>query len=306
VRRNVKKNVDVLGLGCAALDDVIYVDSYPPPDSKARVQRRLRHFGGLTGNALTAAARLGARCAYSGCLGTDNLSAAVEQNFRHEGIDTSQAPRLPEAGVIHSIVVIGQDTGSRNVFYEVNGMVGAHPLLPADEVIREASVLFIDQYGMAGNLRALEKAHSFGVPVVADFEDEAVPHFVEVLAAVDHLILSEDFAFRITGEKKPAEAARALARNKHTTVIVTCGRNGCWCMSHEQGKRPRHHRAFPVRAANTNGCGDVFHGAYAFRLACGDPLEKRVRFASAAAAVKASQAEIPGLRAVKLMLRKNL
>jgi sulfofructose kinase len=306
VKRTVKKNIDVLGLGCAAVDDIIYVDSFPPPDSKARVRRRLRRFGGLTGNALRAAARLGARCAYAGCLGTDNLSAEVERNFRREGIDTSQAPHLPEAGVIHSTVVIGQDTGSRNVFYEVNGMVGAHPLLPADEVIREANVLFIDQYGMAGNLRALEKARSLAVPVVADFEDEAAPPFQEVLAAVDHLILAEDFAFRITGESEPAEAARALWRNRRATVIVTCGRNGCWCVSNKDGKRPRHYRTFPVRAANTNGCGDVFHGAYAFRLACGDSLEKRVRFASAAAAVKARQAELPSVRAVKLMLRKNL
>jgi sugar/nucleoside kinase (ribokinase family) len=306
VRRTVKKSIDVLGLGCAAVDDVIYVDSFPPPDSKARVQRRLRRFGGLTGNALTAAARLGGHCAYAGCLGPDILSVAVEQNFRHEGIDTSRAPRLPEAGVIHSIVIIGQDTGSRNVFYEVNGLVGAHPLWPADDVIREAGVLFIDQYGMDGNLRAMEIARSFGVPVVADFEDEAVPHFVEALASVDHLILSEEFAFRITGETKPAEAARALARNKRATVVVTCGRNGCWCLSHEQGKQPRHFGAFPVRAANTNGCGDVFHGAYAFRLACGDSLEKRLRFASAAAAVKARQTEIPRLPAVKLMLRKKL
>jgi len=305
VKQTVKKNIDVLGLGCAAVDDVIYVESFPPPDSKARVQRRLRRFGGLTGNALIAAARLGARCAYAGCLGKDTLSADVEQNFHREGIDTSHAPRLPEAGVIHSTVVIGQDTGSRNVFYEVIGMVGAHPLLPADEVIRQANVLFIDQYGMAGNLRALEKARSFAVPVVADFEDDAVPHFQEVLAAVDHLILSEDFAFRITGESKPAEAARALWQNKRAAVIVTCGRNGCWCVTSDAGKRPRHHGTFPVRAANTNGCGDVFHGAYAFRLACGDSLEKRIRFASAAAAVKAQQSEIPSLRAVKLMLRKN-
>ena len=305
MKRTVKKNIDVLGLGCAAVDDIIYVESFPAPDSKTRVQRRLRRFGGLTGNALIAAARLGARCAYAGCVGTDILSADVEQNFRREGIDTSHAPRLPDAGVIHSTVIIGQDTGSRNVFYEVHGMVGAHPLLPADEVIRETNVLFIDQYGMEGNLRALEKARSFAVPVVADFEDDAVPHFREVLAAVDHLILAEDFAFRITGEPKPAEAARALWHDKRAAVIVTCGRSGCWAVAKDAGNRPRHHGTFPVRAANTNGCGDVFHGAYAFRLACGDSLEKRIQFASAAAAVKARQSEIPSLRAVKLMLQKK-
>jgi sugar/nucleoside kinase (ribokinase family) len=297
--------MDVLGLGCATVDDVIYVESFPAPDSKARVQRHQRRYGGLTASALMAAARLGARCAYAGCLGTDDLSCLVEQNFRREGIDTSHAPRLAAARVIHSTVVIGQDTGSRNVFYEVNGVVGAHPLLPPAEVIRQARVLFIDQYGMPGNLRALEKARSFGVPVVADFEDEVAPHFRKVLEAVDHLILSQHFACRLTRRASPSEAALALWRRSRATVVVTCGRQGAWSVSNEASGKPRHHPAFAVRAANTNGCGDVFHGAYAYRLACGDSLENRLRFASAAAAVKAKQTEIPSLRAVKLMLRNS-
>jgi sulfofructose kinase len=300
-----KKTIDVLGLGCATVDDVLYVQSLPAADSKARVERRIRRCGGLTANALIAAARLGARCAYAGCLGTDDLSRHVAENFRREGIDLAHAPRLPESRVIHSIVVIGQDNGSRNVFYEVNGVVGAHPLLPADEVIGSAKVLFIDHYGMPGNLRALNTARSFGVPVVADLEEEAVACFQEVLEGVDHLILSEEFACRLTGEPKPAAAALALWRPGRATVIVTCGRNGCWSVARETGGKPRRHPAFAVRAANTNGCGDVFHGAYAFRLACGDPLEKRIRFASAAAALKARQSEIPALPAVESLLRQN-
>ena len=54
---------DVLGLGCVAVDDLLYVPSFPEPDSKMRVRRRERQGGGLTGNALVAAARLGGRCA---------------------------------------------------------------------------------------------------------------------------------------------------------------------------------------------------------------------------------------------------
>lgn len=51
---------DVLGLGCAAVDDLLYVASFPVPDSKTRVLRAERQCGGLTATALVAAARLGA------------------------------------------------------------------------------------------------------------------------------------------------------------------------------------------------------------------------------------------------------
>ena len=52
---------DVLGLGCTAIDDLLYVPAYPEPDSKMQFRRKERHCGGLTGTALVAAARLGSR-----------------------------------------------------------------------------------------------------------------------------------------------------------------------------------------------------------------------------------------------------
>ena len=54
------QRIDVLGLGCAAVDDLLYVDAYPAPDSKAPVRGRERHCGGLTFTALVAAARMDA------------------------------------------------------------------------------------------------------------------------------------------------------------------------------------------------------------------------------------------------------
>ena len=198
-----KKSIDVLGLGCAAVDDFVFVPSYPAADNKVRVEKWHRQCGGLTGNALVSAARLGAHCAFAGCLGTDELSDCVANNFLSEGVDVSNSPRFSEGGVVHSTIVVAQDTGSRNIFYEVRGVMGAHPSQPAESVIGDALVLFIDHYGMPGNLRAIKCARRFGVPVVADIEDDAVPLFEEVLYEVDHLILSEEFACPLTRKKRP-------------------------------------------------------------------------------------------------------
>jgi len=60
---------------------------------------------------------------------------------------------------------------------------------------------------------------------------------------------------------------------------------------------------------DTTGCGDVFHGAYAASLARRLPLGERLRFASAAAALKATrpggQAGIPDLQAVARFLEER-
>ena len=48
----------ILGLGCTAVDDLLYLDAYPAADTKAPVRDRQRHCGGLTLTALVAASRL--------------------------------------------------------------------------------------------------------------------------------------------------------------------------------------------------------------------------------------------------------
>jgi sulfofructose kinase len=305
MKRTRAESFDVLGLGVAAVDDVIYVPSYPAAETKVRVTRSVRRCGGLTAAALVAAARVGARCAYAACLGMDELSEHIASHFSSEGINLQHAPRLPEARVVHSIIIVGQDTGSRNIFFETGGLMGAHDTLPPEEVIRAAKVLFIDHYGMRGNLRAARIARAAGVPIVADFENETVPLFKEVLNLVDHVILSEGFALRLTRTATPAEAALALWRPGRAAVIVTSGPAGCWSVSAEHDAGAQHHPAFAVEAADSTGCGDIFHGAYATRLARGDDLQQRVRFASAAAALKARDAETPSLAAVERFLREN-
>jgi sulfofructose kinase len=296
------KRFDLLGLGCAAVDDLIYVPTFPAPDRKLRVEKSLRRCGGLTGAALAAAARLGAHCAYAGCLGTDEYSRHVAENFTREGVDISHSPRLAEARVVHSTIVVGQDSGSRNVFFEDQGMIGAHDSLPPIKVIRAAKVLFIDHLGMRGNLRAVRAARAAGVGVVADLENDSHPLFRKVLDLVDHLILSEEFALRISKALDAPRAALGLWHPRRAVVIVTCGAKGCWSVSVETGQDPRHHPAFVVRAVDTTGCGDVFHGAYAASLARGDALETRIRFASASAALNARQGEIPRLAQVRKFL----
>jgi len=298
-----EKLFDVLGLGVVAVDDLLYVSSFPASDTKVRATRGPRRCGGLTGAALVAAARLGARSAYAGCLGTDEHSQHVASNFTTEGVDISHAPRLPAATVVHSTIIVAGDSGSRNVFFEDQGLIGAHDTLPSDEIIRASQVLFIDHKGMKGNLRAARVARAAGVAVVADFEIDADPLFREVLSLVNHLVLSEEFACLITKESNAADAALRLWQSNREVVIVTSGANGCWSVSPENDAKPVHHPAFSVSATDTVGCGDVFHGAYSASLASGAALQERIRFASAAAAINASRAEIPRLGAVREFLQ---
>ena len=90
---SLTKSWDIFGLGSVAADDLLYVSSFPAVDTKARVLKRERQCGGLTGTALVTVGRLGARCAFAGLLGFDELSQIIEENFLREGVEVSFAPR---------------------------------------------------------------------------------------------------------------------------------------------------------------------------------------------------------------------
>jgi sulfofructose kinase len=302
-----KKLFDVLGLGCAAVDDLLYVPAYPAADSKVRIRRHERHCGGLTATALVAASRLGARCGYAGSLGNDDLSRFVEEQFHREGIDLAHLCRRADVRPVHSVIVVDESSRTRTIFFDADNANGALPDWPPEEVIRAAKVLFIDPYRVDGMIRASQIARDAGVPVVADFESiHAEPRFAELVALADHVIVSFDFAQAWTGCKRPDEAAAAMWNDEREAVVVTCGVQGCWYL--EPGKA-RHQPAYRVETVDTTGCGDVFHGAYAAGLAEGLDLPSRVRLASATAALKAQQrggqAGIPKRAVVEAFLKQR-
>src|SRR5438094_7047577 len=99
---------DILGLGCVAVDDLLYIDSYPVPDAKVAIHRHDRQCGGLAATALVAASRLGSTCAYAGTLGDDELSVFVRERFREEGVDTSLVRHRPNARPIHSYIIVDE------------------------------------------------------------------------------------------------------------------------------------------------------------------------------------------------------
>ena len=298
---------DVLGLGGTAVDEIVYVDAYPPADMKILVRRRQRNLGGLASIALIAAARLGCKTAYAGVLGSDEFSEFVISSLQQEGVDLNFLVRHDEARPILSTIIVGSNPSTRNIFFELNDYCGADSQRPDASIIRAARVLLVDHLGLEGMLRAAKIAHEAKIPIVSDLELAMSPYFHDLLALIDHLVMSGEFATQLTGESEPAAMVEKLWTPVRKVVVVTCGAEGAWYMVGD-GK-VQHQPAFKVNAVDTTGCGDVFHGAYAACLARGLDVAERIRFASAAAALKATQSggvrSVPLQAAVEAFLQKN-
>jgi sulfofructose kinase len=288
---------DVLGIGTVAVDELIVAETYPVADSKTRVLHAERQCGGLTAIALIAASRLGARCAYAGVLGRDEFSEFAIQQMNKERIHLGFLKRKTNAPPVHSFIVIDSQKQTRNVFSHRAVEFKLPAEWPPKALIESTRVLFVDHSDLPSMIRATKLARGCGVSVVADLERNSGPRFRELVDAVDHLILSEKFALKLTATTTVRNALKSLWRNGRALVAITCGKQGCYYLEQATGSHVIHQAAFKIDAVDTTGCGDVFHGAYAAALAKGLPTLKRIRFASAAAALKTrcigAQAGIP-------------
>jgi sugar/nucleoside kinase (ribokinase family) len=284
--------IDVLGLGTLAVDEILSLESFPREDAKARVLARERRCGGLSGTALIAAARLGARCAYGGYLGDDADSDFLRAALSKEGVAIDAALSDAAARPFRGTIIIARDSGTRTILSE-RGRPGTRAVaLPA------ARVALIDHHTPESILTALEELKRRGTQVLADLERDT-PQAALADAIADHLIVPLAHARERTGTDDAGRAALALWRPWRRLVAVTDGSRGSWWTG--DGAQVFHQAAVAARVRDTTGCGDVFHGAYAALLARGSAPEERLRWASAAAALKAASADGLPPRAAEVM-----
>ena len=249
----------------------------------------------MTGTALVAASRLGAKCAYGGVLGEDELSEWTLAELEREGIDCTPVIRQPNASLIHAVIIVDSIHHTRNIFFSKAGVAFRQPAGIDATLVSQARVLFVDHGGVESALHAVTLAKELGIPTVADIEMDEHPQTGELIAQIDHLILSAGFACEYTGEDDPAKAVDSLHKStQRACTAVTVGKEGCWYISSGKEGSIQHQPAFEVQVVDTTGCGDVFHGAYAAGIAWGWDVPRCIRFAAAAAAIKATK---PGGRA---------
>jgi len=288
----------IVGLGCVARDSMLFTEA-TLAEGKGRVSSRETRFGGNVRTALTASAALGIPAAYLACLGTAPSSDEAVADLREHGVDCRFVVRSTGADPLESTIVVASD-GERYIAFD-DAPLALTPLPDADTIaqaLERATCLIVDaSTSPPGTADVVRLARDRGIPVVLDAErfgpdPDALTSMLEV---ADHPVLPLHFARQVTGRRDAAEAADALWSDVRSTLVLTDGAHGAYFCS---GASPDlvFVPAYRVEARDTNGCGDVFHGAYAVGLVQGWAAERRVRFANAAAAVVAALA--PGIRRV--------
>lgn len=304
------KSYDVVAIGVAAVDDLLYVSSYPPSNVKVPVVARERHGGGPACTAVAAVGTLGGRSAYCACLGNDDLSIYIELLLQQRHVDTTHIVRDLEAAPYHSSIIVDLD-GNRNVFYDASMFKPLSSDRLLDSLILSAELVLLDHVAEPALTEIAKKIRNLGIPILGDIEGHSTSA-LQLAGLVDHLAVPIDFARWASNSINPVDACTYLAQTQRATTVVTAGSDGCYYTCGTDNSIA-HFPAFKVETFDTNGCGDTFHGALALALAHNFSLDHAIVFASAAAAVKASGGNrskrgwnaLPTLEDVTLLLREH-
>lgn len=158
---------------------------------------------------------------------------------------------------------------------------------PAEPLPDRLDAVLVDGRWPRAAVAALEAARGRGIPGLADLDHPmAEPWAGRLLAAASHVCFSRDGLSRWTGEAAPEVGLERIAARTTAALAVTLGGAGALLL--EDGRAMRL-PAFPVRAVDTLGAGDTFHGALAVALAERRPWRPALRFAGAAAALRCAR-----------------
>jgi ribokinase len=284
-------------VGSLNMDFVVSVEHLPAAGETVLGRDFQMIPGGKGANQACAAGKLGAGSVavrMIGRVGYDIFADHLKASLSAAGVDVGavHAARSQPTGV----ALIWVDRQGQNSIVVASG--ANHELAAADveamrHVFRGASLaLFQLETPLDTVSAALALARAEGLRTILD-PAPAQPLPPALLQHVDILTPNEGEALMLLG-RPPArvsaaegpELAGALCRLGPKTIILKLGDQGCF---HYDDAGYWHLPAFPVEVRDSTAAGDTFNAALAVALAEGQPIDRALPFANAAAAISVTR-----------------
>ncbi len=300
----------ITGIGANVYDTLVMLPEYPTEDTKLKADEIRSVGGGPTATGLVAAAKLGRETDLSvefiGSVAGDDRGRYLLGDFAKWGVGTKDVTVEPDCESFCSFVLLSAAAKTRTcVFHRGN----KPPLVLNDaqkRSVAESDILMVDGNELEAAIEGAKIVREAGGKVLYD-AGGLYPGIDRLLPYANILIPSEEFSLGHTGAKTAEDATRILFEKYAPEVIViTQGKRGGIVFD---GKEMSSYQIIDTPVVDSNGSGDVFHGAYAFALLQGWDFRKCAMFANATSSLKCTRvgarAAVPSYEEVINILKEN-
>lgn len=283
------KKSQLIGLGLATLDILVRLTNMPTWEQCTPITELEIEGGGMIGNALVTAARLGVRTGFVGTAGNNALAELKLKTLRSEGIDISrvQAKAIPENQV--NLVYVHEKTGDRQFAGNISPDIQKLSVSDLDYTyITAADYILFDGFHHDAAIQVGKWVQELPTTVVLDMGKVNLaiwpPGIEKLIPYTDILICGSKALSMLTGKSNIYDAGKAVLKSGPTLIVQTEGDEGCYTISQTDCFHTPAIKLDQVDIIDTTGAGDAFHGAYIVGLLHNWDINQIAVFASAVAA----------------------
>jgi sulfofructose kinase len=270
----------ILCVGALTFDTIFRLNELPKGPGKFLPLEAVEVAEGMASAQAASVVRLGGSAALWASAGMDAVGDRLIADISAAGVDVGLVRRVE--GARSGFSTIFMDTvGERMIVPQYDASLAAPPTTVPD--FTQFTAVLTDVRWPAAAALALSAARDLGIPGILDADVAARDILDRLVPLASHVVASEGGARALIEGSEPGAAAAMLADRHGCFVAVTAGERGCWWTDNGA---IRHTPAPSVSVVDTLAAGDVFHGAFALGLSESWPMDKIIRFSSAAAAIK--------------------
>lgn len=279
-------------LGSINADHIISVPYFSKPGETLTGENYRIAYGGKGANQAVAAARLGAKVAFIGCIGSDGIGETMKNTFAQERIDTSPITTIQQEMTGIAFIQVAQSAENSIVIASgANAYLDEQIVRQNEAQIAQSDSLLLQlETPLSAVTLAAQIAKKHGVQVVLN-PAPAQPLPDSLLSQIDIITPNETEAeiltgVRVTDEQSAVKSAAVFHQKGIGCVIITLGAKGVFI---SRNGEHRIIKGFSVQAVDTTAAGDTFNGGFVTALLEGQSFEEAIRFAQAAAAISVTR-----------------
>ena len=275
----------ILCIGHAAYDITLPLDNFPVENKKVRLKEKIVECGG--GPAATAAYLLGlwgVDTSFSGVVGQDLYGELIKEEFRQVGVDITYLETNQEYLTTSSYIIANKSNGTRTI------ITSKDPNLDYQEITSiegDYEYILVDGDELELSRKTILERKGRSISMIDAGKSDLKT--IELAHVVDYLVCSNDFARDYTklnldyndleSIKKVYDKLESEFKN---TIIITLEKHGSFTkVDGEYVLVP----SLDVKAVDSTGAGDIFHGSLLYFISQGYELKRAMRLANVTSAL---------------------
>lgn len=269
-------------VGHATYDTTLPMNEYPIENLKHRIPKKIECGGGPSSNAAYLLSKWKMNTTFIGIVGNDWYGEKVITEFKNIGVNTDYIEQNLQFGTDSSYIISNLSNGSRTILTSKSDL----PLSISKQIdIKDADVILVDgEHFETAKQILLDNPNAISV-----IDAGRVNEYTKELGKmVTYLVCSKDFAEEFTNMKinyhdinSIITIYESLKIHFKTNVIITLEDKGSFTKLDNYELIP----SIKVKALDSTGAGDIFHGAFTYFIANNYNLKQSIELSSIAAAL---------------------